>query len=407
MTSQPVISSTSLTSDDRRVLTALRRELHRYPELSFQEFETQRRLEETLLACGISDVQRVARTGLVARVPGLDPSAPVVALRGDIDALPIAEATGLEFASARPGVMHACGHDVHASWAVGAALLIARTPCAGEVRVILQPAEEIGLGAPEILASGALDGVAAIFGGHVDRRYPVGTVVAQAGPLAASTDTFGITLHGSGAHGARPHESHDPIVAAAALVMALQTIVSRRLDPALPGVVSIGTLQAGSASNIIPDRAVLVGTIRATTRETRDMIVSEIERIAHGVGAAHHVRADVLLTEHSPPIVNDERSAAWAVQAATDVLGPDALRPLGTVNMGGEDFAFYLERMPGCFLRIGAREENGALTPAHSPFYFPAEEALFVGAEVLAQCARVASHELHTNAQRALSGRLA
>ena len=379
------------TGAERAALVALRRDLHRHPELSWQELRTQAALEAALQVHGVRDVKRIATTGLVARIPGSEPGAPVVALRGDIDALPIAEATGLEYASAHAGVMHACGHDVHAAWAVGAALLLARDPAAGEVRVVLQPAEEVGAGARAVLESGALDGVAAIFGGHVDRRFEVGQVVAQAGPVAASTDSFRIVLHGAGAHGARPQESADPVVGLAYLVTALQTIVSRRLDPALPGVVSVGRVQAGSALNVIPENAELAGTIRATTAETRALLIDEVGRLAHAVASTHRLRAEVSVFDGTPPLVNSERAAAEAAEAVAEVLGASALVPLGTTNMGGEDFAFYLERIPGCFLRIGAREPGSEPSSAHSPRFQPAEDALFVGASVLAQCARVAS----------------
>jgi amidohydrolase len=382
------------SAEDRRLLTELRRDLHRHPELSWQEVRTQERLMQALRDAGIGQVAPAARTGIVVRVPGRDPGAPVVAVRGDIDALPITEATGLEFASEQAGVMHACGHDVHASWAVGAALLLARRPAAGEVRVILQPAEEVGEGAAAMLASGALDGVHAIFGAHVDRRFAVGEVVAQEGPLAASTDTFTIVLHGAGAHGARPQESADPVVGAAQLIVALQTIVSRRLDPALPGVVTVGAVHAGRASNVIPELAELAGTIRATTPDSRALLCRELERMAHAVAATHGLRADVRISEGTPPIVNPRDGAAWAAQAVRDVLGERALVPLGTTNMGGEDFAFYLEKMPGCFLRVGARESGGERIGAHSPRFYPAEDALFIGAAVLAQSARVASEAL-------------
>jgi hippurate hydrolase len=385
------MSGRAFSDEDRRALLALRRDLHRHPELSWQETRTQESLERALVAFGVSNVRRIARTGLVATIPGRLPGAPIVALRGDIDALPITEATGLEFASENAGVMHACGHDMHASWAVGAALLLAREPAAGEVRVILQPAEELGAGASAVLASGALDGVEAIFGGHVDRRFLVGEVVAQAGPLAASTDTFSIVLHGAGAHGARPQEAIDPVVGAAELVLALQTIVSRRLDPALPGVVTVGALHAGNASNVIPERAELSGTIRATTPETRLLLTGEVARMAHAVAATHRLRAEVAISDGTPPVVNSADGAAWAARAVREVLGERALVPLGTTNMGGEDFAFYLERISGCFLRIGAREIDGERIAAHSPRFYPAEEALFIGASVLAECARVAS----------------
>jgi hippurate hydrolase len=378
------------SADERRALTALRRDLHRHPELSWHETRTQQTLERALRDSGLTDVRRIARTGLVARVRGRDAGAPVIALRGDIDALPIAEATGLEFSSSHEGVMHACGHDVHASWAVGAALLLARAPAAGDVLVVLQPAEEVGEGAREVIASGALDGVRAIFGAHVDRRFAVGEAVAQAGPLAASVDTFHIVLHGEGAHGARPQEARDPVVGAAELILAIQTIVSRRLDPALPGVVTVGAVHAGRASNVIPESAELTGTIRATTPASRALLVSELERMAHAVAATHRLTAKVEVTDGTPPVINSADGAAWAAQAVRDVLGERGLVPLGTTNMGGEDFAFYLEKIPGCFLRIGAREPGGEHRAAHTPRFYPAEEALFIGAAVLAQCARAA-----------------
>ena len=377
--------------DDARRLVELRRELHRHPELSWQESETAAKLAAALTSFGITDVSRVAGTGLVARIPGRDRSAPVVALRGDIDALPITESTGLPFASENDGVMHACGHDVHASWAVAAARLLFAKPATGDVLVVFQPAEEVGDGARAVIESGALANVAAIFGGHVDRRFEVGQVVAQAGALAASTDTFEVEILGAGAHGARPHESADPIVAAAAVVTALQTLVSRRLDPAQPGVVTVGTINAGTASNIIPDRARLSGTIRATTVAARTLLTRELVRMVSDVAKAYGVTAATSLSSGTPPIVNPERMASVAANAVTRVLGDAALVPLGTTNMGGEDFAVYMESIPGCFMRIGAREPGGRVIAAHSPGYYAAEGALFIGAAVLAECARSAS----------------
>ncbi|MHB0962061.1 MAG: M20 metallopeptidase family protein [Gemmatimonadaceae bacterium] len=389
--SVPAVVRALFTDADAALLVDLRRDLHAHPELSWNEVRTQARLEDALRGAGIFDVRRVADTGLVARVPGTVPGAPVIALRGDIDALPIQEATGLPYASHHDGVMHACGHDVHAAWAVGAALLLNRTPARGDVLVVLQPAEEIGQGASRVLDSGALDDARAIFGAHVDRRFEVGQVVAQPGPLAASTDSFTITLTGAGAHGARPHESADPVVGLAALITALQTIVSRRLDPAQPGVVTVGMVHGGTAPNIIPASASLRGTVRATTGAARDLIVGEVDRLAFSIAAAYRLEAVVEWGDRTPPVVNSSDGAQWAATAATRVLGAQAVVPLGTTNMGGEDFAFYLERLPGCFLRIGACEPGGEMIAAHSPRFQPAEEALFIGAAVLAECARVAS----------------
>lgn len=375
-------------------LVALRRDIHQHPELSFHESETVNRLVVALRDLGVDDVRVVAKTGVIARVPGRNRKAPVVALRGDIDALPIQEATGLPFASQVPGVMHACGHDVHATWAVAAAALLVAAPAAGDVLIVLQPAEETGKGALAILETGALDNVSAIFGGHVDRRFPVGQVVADEGPLAASADMFEIEFIGGGAHGARPHEARDPIVALASVVTALQTIVARRLNPATPGVVSVGSIHAGTAPNVIPERAQLSGTVRAVDPASRELMLSEVKRISETIASGLGVEARVTLDLGTPPIVNPPMATAWARTAASAVLGAENVVPLGFLNMAGEDFAHYMERVPGCFLRIGAREPDGPVIPAHAPKFYAAEDSIFVGAAVLAECARVASEAL-------------
>jgi hippurate hydrolase len=246
-----------------------------------------------------------------------------------------------------------------------------------------------------VIDSGALEGVSAIFGAHVDRRFAVGTVVAEAGPLAASADTFHIELMGSGAHAARPHEAADPIIGAGALIGALQTIVSRRLDPSRAAVVTVGTIHAGNATNVIPDLATLTGTLRATDPDTRRLLHDEVRRIASSVAAAHRLTAEVAIDVGPPPIVNPVETASWARAAATSVLGSAAVVPLGLVNMAAEDFAYYMERMPGCFLRVGAREPGGEVIPAHTPRFYAADDSIFVGGAVLAETARVTSKALH------------
>ena len=382
------------TADEVAWLRTLRRDLHRHPELSWREERTAARLEEALTAAGARDVTRVAGTGVVGRIPGRRSGSGVVAIRGDIDALPIQEATGLPFASEVPGVMHACGHDVHATWAVGAALLLSKAPAEGDVLVLLQPAEEVAEGAAAVLASGALDGVAAIFGAHVDRRYEVGQVVAQTGPVAASSDFFEIELIGSGGHTARPHETADPVVGAGTLIVALQTLVSRRLDPAIPGVVTVAGIHAGTADNVIPDRARLTGTVRTVDPASRVLLLGELRHLSEQVAAAHRLTALVAFGRGTPPLVNPPEPIGWAREAVHAVLGPSAEVPLAGTNMAGEDFACYLERLPGCFLRIGAREPGGIWLPAHSPGFHAAEESAFIGAAVLAETARSASRHL-------------
>jgi amidohydrolase len=370
---------------------ALRRDLHRNPELAFQEERTAARLYDELARLKPAKLDRVAGTGVIARIKGADADAPVVALRGDVDALPIHEETGLAFRSETSGVMHACGHDVHAAWTVGAAHLLAGRPARGDVHILLQPAEETARGAAAVLESGVLEEATAIFGAHVDRRFHVGQVVAEPGPVAAAADEFAIELIGRGAHAARPHEGADPIVGAAALITALQTIVSRRLSPGTPGVVTIGKLRAGTAPNVIPDAARLEGTLRSLDTKTRNLLHRELRVTAEATAAAHGLEASVSLELGPPPLVNPPEPIEWARLAVRSVLGEDALIPLGTYNMGAEDFAFYLERLAGCFLRIGAREEGGEFIPAHSSRFYAADESIFVGAAVLAEVARVAT----------------
>jgi amidohydrolase len=395
------VTTTSIPSVDaqfsdavRQRLIGLRRAIHQQPELSFREHATADKLAAGLNELGVAEITRVANTGLVARVPGRKPGGPVVAVRGDIDALPIQEATGLPFSSTVAGVMHACGHDVHATWAVGAAALLVANPAEGDVLIVLQPAEETGKGALAILETGALDDVAAIFGGHVDRRFALGQVVADEGPLAASADMFEIEIIGAGAHAARPHESRDPIVAAAAVISALQTIVSRRLNPATPGVVTIGSIHAGSASNVIPERAVLAGTVRAVEPESRELMLGEVKRVTEATAAAFGVEARVSLDRGTPPIVNPSAPVAWARAASVSMVGASNVVPLGFLNMAGEDFAHYMESIPGCFLRIGAREPGAAVIPAHAATFYAAEQSIFIGAAILAECARVSSEAL-------------
>ena len=373
-------------------LVGLRERLHRHPEPSFQEEETTVALAAFLEEIGIAEVQRLPDTGVVARVPGRrSASSPVVALRGDIDALPIQEETGVPFTSQRDGWMHACGHDVHGSWAVGAAALLAEEPAEGDVLIVLQPGEETGCGAERVLASGCLDEAEMIFGGHVDPRWEVGQVVAQAGPMAAATDEFTLEIRGAGGHGARPQLGRDPIIAGASLIAALQTIVSRRVTPGDPAVVTVGEFHAGTAPNIIPETARLTGTLRSTTVSTRELLKEALQEMCRGIESGHGVHIELGFHGGTPPIQNDEVASTLARSAATSVVGEDHLVELSEPNMGGEDFAVYLERMPGCFLRFGSRGPTDPVIGAHTPKFMPRSEVVWVGAAVLAESARRAS----------------
>lgn len=382
------------SEDLARRLLDLRRDLHRHPELSFEEHRTRERLHGFLSELPGARIQEVAGTGLVARIPGSDPSRPAVAVRGDIDALPIQEETDLPYASEADGVMHACGHDVHATWAAGAASLLAERPAAGDVLVVLQPGEETGEGAKRILSSGILDEARAIFGGHVDRDYEVGQVVVKPGPIAASADFFDITFRGQGGHAARPHETADPLAAAAAAVLQLNGLAPRTLEPDRHSALTVTRFRAGEARNVVPGTAELSGTIRATDPDAREELASTLERVMRASGQAHGVEVEVALTRLVPPLISDERAVDWVVSAARELLGAEGLVPLRTVNLAGEDFAHYLEGRIGCFFRVGAREPGGARIGAHSPRFYAADGSVFVGAALLAESARRAADGL-------------
>jgi hippurate hydrolase len=375
---------------------AFRRDLHRHPELSFQEKRTAERIESALDELGIAH-RRVAGTGVLAEIPAADGrvDAPLVALRADTDALPITEETGLEYASVNRGVMHACGHDGHTTMVLAAAEMLAKDDALPvPVRLIFQPAEERGLGALAMIDAGALDGVEMIFGGHVDRHYPTGQIVAHAGAVNASTDSFRIEIQGKGGHAARPHEGVDSVVVGSLLVMAIQTIVSREVNPAHPSVVTVGRFDAGTAPNVLAGRAVLEGTIRTQEKAVRDHIVTSLARICESIGALHNARLTLTLEEGTPPVVNPSHMAEIARKAAIAVVGEANAVPLHTPNMGGEDFACYMDRIPGCYVRLGSRVPGSEGFPAHSSRFEIDEGVLPIGARFFYEVALLAGKSL-------------
>ena len=371
-------------------LIATRRDLHRHPELSWQERRTSQQIHQALERLGIRTRRGVAGTGIIADIPGQTDGLGL-ALRADIDALPITEETGLPFTSAHEGVMHACGHDAHTSMLLGAAeLLLAGPPPPAPVRLIFQPAEEVAAGAIAMIEHGALDGIAMIFGGHVDRHFPTGTIVVTDGVVNASTDAFRIEITGRGGHAARPHEGVDAVVVGSLLVMSLQTIVSREVNPAHPSVVTIGRFDAGSASNVIASRAVLEGTIRAQEEAVRTRLIDALQRIATAVGQLHGAAIRVTVAGSTPCLVNTPPMTALAREAAQVVVGPDQVTSLQIANMGGEDFAYYLHRIPGCYVRFGAQAPGREAFPAHSSKFDIDEGVLPVGARYFSELARLA-----------------
>jgi hippurate hydrolase len=370
-------------------MVALRRTFHRYPELAFEEEKTAALVMEELTRLGIPFDYGGVGGGVIGRIVGAA-DGPTVALRADMDALPGDESTELPFASLHPGKMHACGHDGHMAMLLGAAALLREDPPAGTMILVFQPAEERGGGARIILRSGALDGVRAIFGGHLMPQFEVGEIMVAPGTITAQSDRFSVFIQGRGGHGARPHEAIDAVVVAGLLISAVQTLVSREIDPFHPSVVTIGQVQAGSAANVIAEKAELHGTVRTTDPTSRQRIVEGLERMAKAVAALHRAEAKVEIVEGYPPVINTEREARIARAAAVRVVGEERILPIEYPSMGAEDFAYYLQRLPGCYVRIGARRRGWEHVALHSPSFDFDEEALKVGAAFFDAVAREA-----------------
>ena len=396
MNPMTAIPTSLLRLDEKGVerMVNMRRDLHEHPELSGEETRTSQRVEERLRELGFKP-RRVLDTGLVADLPAVGESRlPIVALRADLDALPIHEETGLPFASTSEGVMHACGHDGHTAMLLGAAEILSRQSLPAPVRLIFQPAEELGTGARDMTAAGVLDGVGLIFGAHLDRHFDTGHLVVTPGAVNASTDQFTIRISGQGAHAARPHEAIDAVVVGSLMVMAIQTIVSREVDPAYPSVVSVGKFSAGTVSNAIAGQAVLEGTIRAQHADVREQLKDSVRRIAESVAGLHGARLEFEVDQGTPPLINPEGPTRLARRAAEEAVGAARVEELKKANMGGEDFSYYLQEVDGCYIRVGARFDDRQNFPAHSSRFDFDERALEVGARWFAHVALAAGRQL-------------
>lgn len=384
----------AITEALRDSLVAQRRDFHMYPELSNREQRTARVIEAKLRELGLDDIRTgVSRHGIVALLKGAR-SGPVVALRADMDALPIEETLNVPYRSRHPGVKHACGHDVHMTVALGVAEVLSkmRDEIAGAVKFIFQPAEE---GAPEgedsgaaqMIREGALENprAAAIFAFHVDPLLPVGKIGYVVGPALASSDTLTIRILGRGVHAAWPHQGIDPIVVAAECILALQTIRSRRLDPVEPMVLSIGSIRGGNRHNILADEVRLEGTLRTHSEPVRQRARELVEELAVAVARAHGAQAEVKWSARStPPTVNDRALVEAALPSLREVVGRENLVELRPV-MGAEDFAFYQKHIPGAMFWLGVGNPARGLTAMlHTAEFDADEDALVVGVKAMA-----------------------
>lgn len=382
-------------------LTALRRDLHAHPELGYQEHRTSSVVQRELNALSIKHVPGLAGgTGVLALIEASDPAdrqKPAVALRADMDALPILEETRLPYASTTPGVMHACGHDGHTAILLGAARVLSKLPHRPRsVLLMFQPAEEGGGGADRLCQAGALDGrllgppVEKVFGLHGWPDIPLASVATRPGPLLASTDEIRVTIHGTQSHGAYPHESRDTIVALAHTIVALQSIVSRNVGPLDSVVVTVGKVEGGSATNIIPHKAGFIGTIRALNPASRQLARRRVREVCEGVAAALGCRAEVELVEGYPVTLNDPTLTDHFFAVARQTLGPERVQTVKNPTMGGEDFSYYAQRAPAVFFCLGLKKpgpEGQHFPTLHQPDFDFNDDAMPTGIEMFCRLA--------------------
>jgi len=392
------MSTSTWLEDGRQLaeeLVSFRRDLHLHPELSLQESETAAKTAAQLEKLGLRVRRNVGGHGIVAELIGDEPG-PIIALRADMDALPIHEETDVPFASTKPGIMHACGHDAHTAILLGAAKLLRGRKLKGTVRFLFQAAEEINAGAKAMIQDGVLEDVAEIYGLHNLPTLSAGKAATRYGSLMGSVDRIDIKLEGKGAHGAIPNQGIDPIVCASAIVLALQSIASREASPFEPVVVTIGSIHAGEANNVIPQYAELTGTIRTFDAKVQEQMKERIERLINGVAESYRCKASIHYTEQTPVLINDDNCVRHTEQVIDDLIGCDN-RIVAPPTLAGEDFSIYLQHVPGCFFWLG----SGPATDAeqafglHHPKFYLHEACIPLGASLLAA---IAAERLNGNA---------
>jgi amidohydrolase len=381
---------TAIREAVRRVeltLIEIRRDIHAHPELAFKEIRTSGVVTRELTRLGIPHQSGVAKTGVVGLIEGGRPG-PVLAIRADMDALPIQEQTGLPFASTIPGLMHACGHDIHTTTLLGvAAVLQGLAPqLAGTVKLIFQPAEEAIGGMREMIAAGVMNGpdITYALGFHNHPDLPAGRFGFVRGPTLAAADSFEIMVRGRSGHAAQPHNAVDPIVAAANLVMQLQTVVSREVPPMRPAVVTVGAIHGGTARNIIPDQVQLLGTVRTLHNDVRDLAEQAIRRLCGGIEAGMRIGCELTYSRGVPPLMNDDRVIDPTIAAVKKQLG-DVVEQ-GEPVLGAEDFALMAELVPSFQLRIGSGQP-GRNDRLHNSAYQPDERCIGLGVQAVARAA--------------------
>ena len=367
-------------------LIEIRRHLHAHPELSGQERQTAAYIAGVLSSCGLDVREEVGRTGVIGELPGDGRDRRTLALRVDMDALPISEAVEVPFRSHNPGVMHACGHDLHSTLGLGVAMVLTHLDASlpGTLRLLFQPAEETTEGARWLVEAGAMAGVSAIFGVHVYPTIPARTIGIRYGALTAAADDLEIVIEGEAGHGARPHEAIDAIWIAAQVVSNLQQAIARTRNPLRPAVLTFGTISGGRAPNVIADRVELAGTARTLDPETRAALPDWIERIVAGTCNSYGARYQLRYTPRVPGVCNDPALTQILERAARSALGDDCVRLIHEASMGAEDFSRFLECAPGSMCRLGVGFADRPNHPLHHPKFEPDETAIAAGVAALA-----------------------
>jgi amidohydrolase len=367
-------------------LIDIRRHLHAHPELSGHERQTAAYVAGVLSSCGLQVQECVGRTGVVAELPGDGRDRRRIALRTDMDALPIEERTGLDYASRVPGVMHACGHDLHTTLGLGAAMVLSELgePLPGDIRFLFQPAEEIAQGARWMVADGVMRSVDAIFGVHVFPSIAAGKVGVRYGALTAAADDLEIVIQGESGHGARPHEAKDAIWIAAQVITMLQQAISRTQNPLRPIVLTVGTIQGGRAPNVIADQVKMTGTVRSLHPETYAQLPDWIESIVASCCATYGARYQFEYRRGVPSVQNDPALTQLVETAARDAWGAAAVETLLEPSLGAEDFSVYLDHAPGTMFRLGVGYPDRDNPPLHHPGFAIDERSLQIGVVTLA-----------------------
>jgi len=367
-------------------ITENRREFHMYPELGFSEIRTAKDIYEKLQSYGIDVKTNIGKTGVVGNLAG-NRGSKTIALRADMDALPVQETSNVVYKSKNDGIMHACGHDGHMAMLLGAAKILSqhKSELNGNIRFIFQPAEEGQGGARYMIADGCLEGVDEIYGMHLWNYQPYGEIGVKAGPIMAAADIFDITIKGIGGHGAAPQGTVDAIVTAANLIMNLQTIVSRNSDPLQSTVITIGKISGGHGFNIIADEVKLRGTVRAMTEENRLMVKSRMKEIIDGVAKSYGAKIVMDYQDGYPPLINDINATQSVLESAKKISRKEISEPY--LTMGAEDFSYYLQKVPGCFFFVGSApfKTKPMSVPHHCSHFDIDERALLVGTSIFVQ----------------------